>query len=155
MLGPHVRALLSTLVATVMLLAGACMGPDPARVAAERDRWTAVHDVAADGAIDDQEAPLLAQLLVEWDTAIGVDEEAAGRPRDWQGVLIDLVRIYGSVLVLPEIERNQPELARFLDANGDHVLDAAEIRRIDPRDPVFATVVATTLVELIRKPKNR
>lgn len=143
----HLRAALSFL--GLLFLIGCQTGPTAADVAADRDRWHAVFQTAADRVVDDQEAPLLDQLLVEWDQKLRVDEQrVAGAQSRWE----DLARVYGAavvqVVLAREIAAAAPELFRFIDRNSDDVLAADELAAIDPLNPVFAAAVVSTAVRL-------
>lgn len=148
-------SMLLLLCALLLTLTSCASGPDPADVAADRARWTAVRDLTADGQVDAQEAPLLGQLLVVWDQKLAADEAAAGRPRDARTVLLDLLRVYGvaavQVFLGPELQQRAPEAFRLLDRNSDGVLSEAELLAVDPTDPVFAVVVVTTLHRLLTR----
>lgn len=157
MVAPFPRRVWFPLVVAILALLHGCTGgPDPADIAADRDRWDAVRLVSVDGSIDAQEAPLLAELLVRWDDKLTAAERAAGRARDPAQQLRDLLRVYGlaavQLFVAPELQARAPESFRLFDRNGDGMLDEAELLAIDPRDPVFAMVVASTVHGLI---KNR
>lgn len=156
MLAPFPRRVWFPLVVAILaLLHGCSSGPHPEDVAADRDRWDAVRAVAADGAIDAQEAPLLATLLVEWDQKLTADEDAAGRARDPQQQLRDLLRVYGlaavQLFVAPMLQAQAPDVFRLVDRNGDGMLDQAELLAIDPRDQVAAMVIASAVHGLIKR----
>lgn len=140
----------------LMLFCCSCaVRPDPRDVQADRARWTAVRDATADGSIDEQEGPLVAELLVAWDAKLSADEAAAGAQRDARAILEDLLRAYGVAAVqlwlVPEMQQRAPEMLRLIDRDGDGTLTAAELLAIDPADPVFALVVATTAQQLLRR----
>lgn len=145
--------LLLLLLATCSLLTSCCNGPPAADVAADRARWTAVRDTTADGAVDEREGPLLAELLIAWDAKLAADEVAAGQPRDARTIVAELLRVYGvaavQVLVGPDLQARAPELFRLVDRDGDGVLSEAELLAIDPASPVFALVVTTTVHRLL------
>lgn len=142
------------LLLPLLLLLAACAtsGPDPADVVADRARWTAVRDVAADGAIDPQEQPLVTQLLVAWDAKLQVDEAAAKAAREPQRVLQDLVRVYGTAVVAgafgPDLQRAAPDVFRLFDLDGSGVIDPGELMSIDVTSPSFQVVLATTLANI-------
>lgn len=152
-IGRRAPLLLLLLVACSMLLS-CTTGPDPADVAADRDRWRAVRDVTADGRIGEDEAPLLTGLLVVWDEKLTADETAAGR-HDPKAVLVDLLRVYGvaavQVFLAPELKARAPDLFALVDVDKDGALSEAELLAIDPRSPVFAIVVASTVTQLLKK----
>lgn len=147
--------LLLLLLAGCSLLVSCTTGPSPADVAADRARWAAVRDVTADAAVDEREAPLLAELLIAWDARLTADEAAAGQPRGTREVLLELLRVYGlaavQLLIAPELQARAPELFRLVDRDGDGVLSEAELLAIDPTSPVFALVVTTTVHGLLRR----
>jgi hypothetical protein len=138
-------------------------GPDPADVAAERSRWTAVRDVAADGLIEQVEAELLGPLLVEWDAKLQAEEAAANAARDPQRIMQDLIRVYGMSVVAgafgPDLKKAAPDVFRLFDLDGSGVLDPAELMSIDLTSPSSQIVLATTLanitVQLIQKQRDR
>ncbi len=127
-------------------------------MAADRDRWTAVRDATADGKIDQQEAPLLADLLIAWDTKLTADERAAGSPRDARAILADMLRAYGAaavtVFLAPELQARAPDMFRLVDTNQNGQLEPDELTSIDPASPVFAMVVTTTLRGLLAARKR-
>lgn len=134
-----------------LLLASCASGPSVADVAADRARWRATHDVTADGVVDPQEAPLLAQLLAEWDAKLGVDERRiADQDTQWQ----DLLRVYGVAMLQVfggDLEARAPELFRFVDRNSNHALDLEELQALNVQtlqNPVFAAAVVSTAVQL-------
>ncbi len=135
-----------------LLLCSCATGPTAADVAADRDRWRAVRDTTADRTVDALEAPLLGELLAAWDAKLTADE-AAVVSRDT--TVEDLLRVYGAAAVqlwlVPEFQRRAPEMFRLVDRNGDGVLDETELRAIDPKSPVFATVVLMTAAQLLAK----
>lgn len=139
----------------LLLILCSCTTVDPLDVQADRDRWTAVRDVTADGQVDEMEAPLLAQLLVAWDDKLTRDEAAAGQRRDARSILADLIRVYGAATVQvfagPELQARAPELFRFVDVDSDGVLSEQELLAIDPLNPVFALVVASTAKRLLER----
>lgn len=137
----------------------ACSTIDPADVAADRDRWTAVRDTTADGVVDAREAPLLAELLVAWDQKLTADEAAAKRARAPRDVWAEVLRVYGEAAVQvalaeigwPAVASQHPEAFRLVDRDGDGRLTIAELQAVDPLSPVFAMVVTQTAVALLRK----
>ena len=141
------------LSASLLLLIGACAtGPTAADVAADRDRWRAMSDTTADKQVDAVEAPLLTELLIEWDAKLTADEKRiASADTTWQ----DLARVYGeavvTVLLADEIKARAPELFRLVDRNSDGTLSIDEVAQIDPTSPVFAAVVVSTAVRLLAK----
>lgn len=141
------------LSAALLLIIGACAtGPTAADVAADRDRWRAVSDTTADKQVDAVEAPLLTELLIEWDAKLTADEKRiASADTTWQ----DLARVYGeavvTVLLADEIKARAPELFRLVDRNSDGTLSIDEVAQIDPTSPVFAAVVVSTAVRLLAK----
>lgn len=149
------RAATCIVLSLVALLASCVARPDPADVAAERDRWTFLRDLTIDGQVDPQEAPVLAAVLVQWDAQLQADEEAAGAPRDARTILVDLVRAYGlaavQLFLVPELQAKAPELFRLLDKDTDGILSEAELLAVDPTDPVFAVVLITTVHRLLTK----
>lgn len=148
-------SLLVLMLAVCSLLTSCCNGPAPADVKADRDRWTAARDNTADGVIDPAEAPAWNQLLVEWDAKLAADEAAVGQQRGPKEVLAELVRVYGAaavqVFLAPELQTRAPELFRLADRDGDLVLSEGELLSIDPTDPVFALVVASTVRRLLQR----
>lgn len=146
--------LLLLLLACCAVLVACATAPPAEDVAADRARWTAVRDLAADGQIDQTELQLIGTLLVAWDEKLTADEAAAGHKRTPQEMLAELLRVYGAAAVqvwlAPELQQRAPEAFRLVDRNGNGVLEAAELQAIDPTDPVFALVVATTAQHLLR-----
>ena len=147
---------LSFLLATG-ILAGCLANPSPADVASERARWSKVRDVTADGQISNAEVQELGKLLDEWDAKLVTDEAAAGRKRDAATILGEIVRVYGPAAVqvaLGDALQTRPEwvpLFRLVDKNSDGFIDGAELASVDPLDPVFALVVATTARALLTR----
>ncbi len=126
----------TTLLFLLSVLTACATGPDPADVAAERARWTAVRDHSAgdanraiaveavaqgDKELDEVEKEEMRQLVKEWredinvqgdlilawDAKLKADEEAAKTPRDTRTVFLDLLRAYGMATVQLFLE---PEL---------------------------------------------
>lgn len=137
------------------ILAGCVAGPSAADVAADRDRWRAVRDVVADGQVDATEAPLLQQLIFAWNDKLEADEAIVASK---DTTVEDLLRVYGETAVqlwlVPEFKKRAPQMFALVDKNGDGMLDANELRSIDPKSPVFAAVVLTTAAQLIAKHKR-
>lgn len=152
---------MKTVCLLFLFFAACAAGPNPADVMADRARWTAVRDTTADGTVDANEAPLLAELLTVWDSKLTADEAAAGRSRDPKQIAADLLRVYGAAVITavlgeltPEfakIEAQFPEAFRLVDKNSDHLISLDELTTVDPTNPVFAAVVAQTAVQLIRR----
>lgn len=145
---------LCALVALVLFCGGCSTAPRPADVAADRSRWAAVRDLAADGKIDPVELQLLGTLLVAWDEKLTADEAAAGHKRTPQEMLAELLRVYGAAAVqvwlAPELQARAPEAFRLVDKNGNGVLEESELVGLDPADPVFAVVLVTTAQHLLK-----
>ena len=146
--------MIERLVLLLVLCFSACVtGPSPADVAADRARWTAVRDVTLDGQVDGPEAAALTELLIAWDEKLRGQEAAAGSSWTPEAILADMLRVYGpaavQVFLGPKLEAQAPELYRLVDRNADHVLSAEEMLAIDPRSPVFAVVVLSTLQQLL------
>lgn len=144
-----------TIFLMAALSAGCAAGPTAADVAADRDRWRAVRDTVLDGKVDATEAPLLNELLTEWDVKLEADE-ATVASRDT--TVEDLLRVYGETAVqlwlVPEFQKRAPAMFALVDRNRDGQLDANELRSIDPKSPVFAAVVLTTAAQLVAKHKR-
>jgi hypothetical protein len=142
-------------LALLSLLTACATGPSKADVEADRARWTAMRDVTADSTIDASESPLVDELLVEWDNKLAADEKAAGAERDGRTIAADLLRAYGlaavQVFLEPELKARAPELYRLIDKDSSGWLSAEEIMSVDPTSPVFAVVVTTTAMHLLRK----
>jgi len=136
----------------VAVLHGCASGPTPADVAADRDRWTAVRDVARDNLVDGIERPALDELLRVWDQKLMADEAALVST---DTTVRDLIRVYGvaavQVFLAPEIQARAPELFRLIDRNLDGTLDEAELLAVDPKSPVFAVVVLSTAARLLAR----
>jgi len=136
----------------IALLHGCASGPTAADVAADRDRWTAVRDVARDNLVDAIERPLLDELLRVWDQKLMADEAALVST---DTTVRDLIRVYGiaavQVFLAPEIQARAPELFRLIDRNMDGTLDEAELLAVDPKSPVFAAVVLSTAARLLAR----
>jgi len=136
----------------IALLHGCASGPTAADVAADRDRWTAVRDVARDNLVDAIERPLLDELLRVWDQKLMADEAALVST---DTTVRDLIRVYGiaavQVFLAPEIQARAPELFRLIDRNMDGTLDEAELLAVDPKSPVFAVVVLSTAARLLAR----
>jgi len=134
------------------VLHGCASGPTPADVAADRDRWTAVRDVARDNLVDAIERPALDELLRVWDQKLMTDEAALVST---DTTVRDLIRVYGvaavQVFLAPEIQARAPELFRLIDRNLDGSLDEAELLAVDPKSPVFAVVVLSTAARLLAR----
>lgn len=143
------------LLLTSLACYGCCSTAPAAKdVAADRARWAAVRDLAADGTIDPVEMQLIGTLLVAWDEKLTADEAAAGHKRTPREVLQDLLRVYGAAAVqvwlAPELQKAAPEAFRLVDQNGNGVLEEAELTSLDPADPVFAVVLVTTAQHLLK-----
>jgi len=136
----------------IAVLHGCASGPTPADVAADRDRWTAVRDVARDNLVDGIERPALDELLRVWDQKLMADEAAIVST---DTTVRDLIRVYGiaavQVFLAPEIQARAPELFRLIDRNMDGTLDEAELLAVDPKSPVFAVVVLSTAARLLAR----
>jgi len=145
------------LIACSLLLSCVSPGPSAADIAADRDRWRAVRDTAADGAIDAQESPLLAELLVVWNQKLLHDEASIGKKADGRAIVADLLRVYGlpavQLFLVPEMQSLAPELLRLVDIDSNGHLSEAEILAIDPRDPLFVAVAMQTAVRLLKHRK--
>lgn len=152
---PVRRVLALLFFITVPLAFASCTTISPEDVKADRARWTAVRDTTADGKVDEQEAPLLGQLLVAWDAKITADEASAGKPRDAGVIFAEVLRVYGAASVQaflgPELLRSAPEVFRLIDRNGDRILSEQELTSLDLRDPVVAMVVVTTARALLTR----
>ena len=139
-----------------LLLSSCYSGPTPERLATERAWWQAVKTTTADGTIDEAEAPLLAQLLADWDVLLTKDEGGTGA-KDPKAMLTELLRVYGvatvQVILGPELMARAPTVFKLLDANQNGILEEQEIMGLDPADPVTAVVVVQTIYQLMHKPK--
>lgn len=145
---------MKTTILSLLFLAACATGPDPLDVQADRDRWTAVRDTTADGAVTPNEAPLLAELLVAWDQKLTADEVAAKRARDPKAVMADLLRVYGTAALTvfgADLAVRAPEAFRLADANSDGMLSVEELTTLDPANPVVALAVTQTVVAMLRK----
>lgn len=134
------------------LLFVACQsGPTTADVAADRARWQAMRDVTLDRTVDDVEAPILGQLFAAWDAKLSADEQRlVAADTTWQ----DLLRVYGPLTLEAfgiDLEARAPELFRFIDRNGNHLLDLEELQSLSVdtlKNPVFAAALVSTAVRL-------
>lgn len=146
------RLLPALLFALVCLFVQSCqLSPNAADIAADRARWTAMRDFTADRSIDDQELPVLNELFNAWDEKLKVDElRVAAVDTTWQ----DLVRVWGAAALTVfggNLEAQAPLLFRFVDKNGNHLLELEELQALTPdtlTNPVFAAAVIATAVQL-------
>ena len=144
------------LAAMLSLLLCACQtaGPSAEDVAADRARWRAVLTETADGVIDEQEAPLNAQLLADWDAKLTADEKAAGDVNSPKKTWETMLRVYGvaavQVVLGPKLLEKAPQVYKLLDKNQDGVLDEQELLGLDPTDNATAIVVVQALYDLIK-----
>lgn len=152
------RSMLPLLLLLSAVLPG-CVStaPSAADVAADRAMWQAMKDVTADGSIDAQEAPVLAQTFAQWDSRLRADEARVARAdTTWQ----DLVRVYGLATLGVfgvNLEAQAPQLYRYVDRNGNHTIEVAELEALsvdDLRNPVFAAALVSTAVQLIAKERH-
>jgi len=154
---------MKTIATLLSLFLVACQsGPTPADVQADRARWTTIRDAVADGVINQTtEAQPIADMLLAWDAKLTAEEQAAGKPRDWQAYGAELARVYGAAAVQvalaeigPKLKAQAPlELFRLIDKNSDGALSVDELLGVDPTSPVFALVVATTAAQLLTRHK--
>jgi len=151
-MNPMNRLCLYAVLLLIAVLHACAGGPTPADVAADRDRWTAVRDVARDNLVDGIERPALDELLRVWDQKLMADEAAIVST---DTTVRDLIRVYGiaavQVFLAPEIQARAPELFRLIDRNMDGTLDEAELLAVDPKSPVFAVVVLSTAARLLAR----